>query len=102
MKIKENRFKSIKIISICILFLLLFNNKCFGATKSVGISSFPASYQVYLKELKKLHSNWTYTALNTGIEWNDVIKNEGPSVNLKRSAIQISFSDVWKWKNSMR
>ena len=85
---------------ICMICTFFIGSKVFAATKSVGIDSFPSSYQIYLKQIQKLHPNWTYTALNTGIDWNTVIKNEGPSVDLKRSAIGISFADVWKWKNS--
>ena len=28
------------------------------------------------------------------------IRNEGPNVNLVRSAVPLSFAEVWKWKNS--
>jgi len=89
-----------------IIIILFFNlivcitNSLYAATKESGISAFPYSYQVYLKQLKKLHPNWTYTALNTGLNWKEVIRNEGPNVNLERSAIHISFAEVWKWRNS--
>ena len=95
---------SIKILKIVLLYVCIMivyiTNDIFAATKSTGISAFPASYQIYLKQLQKLHSNWTFTALDTGIEWNDAVKNEGPTVNQLRSAVPMSFAEVWKWKNS--
>lgn len=89
----------ILLLFICITIIVEIN--CiFAATKATGISAFPTSYQVYLKQLQKLHPNWTFTALNTGINWNNAVKNEGPYVNLIRSAVPLSFAEVWKWRNS--
>lgn len=93
------RIIKISIFVITILLICELNN-IFAATKEVGISSFPSSYQMYLKQLKKLHPNWTFTSLKTGIDWQIATKNEGPTVSLERSAIQLSFAEVWKWKDN--
>lgn len=97
----HTKFLNLAKILIGIFFVIyIFNtNSIIASTQSVGINAFPKSYQIYLNQLKKLRPNWTYTALNTGLNWADVIAGEGPSVNLERSAIQLSFADVWKWKN---
>jgi len=93
--------KITRIISMVLIVIFISKtNNIFSATKATGIAAFPSSYQIYLKQLKRLHSNWTFTALNTGLDWHTVIKNEGPVTNLERSAIQISFAEIWKWKNS--
>jgi len=99
--IRKEYLKKLKLLSISIFIILMCKtNKIIAATKATGISAFPNSYQVYLKALKRLHPNWTFTALNTGLNWNDVIRNEGPYIKLDRSAIQLSFAEVWKWRNS--
>jgi len=91
----------LKIVLLFICMTILFKiNSVFAATKATGISAFPMNYQIYLKQLQKLHPNWTFTALNTGINWNNAVKNEGPYVNLIRSAVPLSFVEVWKWRNS--
>ncbi len=96
---KMLKIYKIPVLVICIIFTYRSGN-VFAATKETGISAFPESYQVYLKELNRKHPNWTFTALNTGINWYDAVLNEGPRVNLIRSAVPLSFSEVWKWKNS--
>ena len=39
-------------------------------------SGFPESYWKDLAVLKTAHPNWTFKAINTGLNWNDVIKVE--------------------------
>ena len=82
----------------------IFFSHIYAATKTIGITTFPASYQIYLNHLKKKHPNWTFTALNTGIDWNTAVTSEGANGgftdSLKKSAVPLSLSDIWKWKNS--
>ncbi len=61
------------------------------------ISAFPNSYKVYLRELHKKYPNWTFQAVNTGLNWNDVVsaENEG-----EKSLISSSAGDVFKSKES--
>ena len=40
------------------------------------IKEFPDSYKPYLRYIHKLHSNWTFTPLNTNLDFNDVFLNE--------------------------
>lgn len=37
---------------------------------------FPDSYKPYLRDLHKLHPNWEFTAVHTGIDWNTLVENE--------------------------
>ena len=40
------------------------------------IKDFPDSYKPYLRYIHKLHNNWTFTPLNTNIDFNDAYLNE--------------------------
>ena len=45
-------------------------------TLKSGVSSFPSEYQSALKQIQKLHPNWTFEAYYTGIPWKTVVLNE--------------------------
>ena len=45
-------------------------------TYSSELAKFPSDYQVLLKKLHDKHPNWMFVAVNTGLDWNDVVKNE--------------------------
>lgn len=47
-----------------------------GPTISPELRQFPESYHPALKALKEQHPNWTFVAMNTGLDWNTVIANE--------------------------
>ena len=81
----------INIILMTIIFYYIFPNIVLGEeikqeVKS-GIENFPESYQEKLKELKELHPNWNFEAYYTGIDWNELIKNETGEVLHKRSVV---------------
>ena len=59
-----------------------------------GISAFPEDYQEYLKKIQELHPNWTFDAYYTGIEWNDLVKNE--TAVHGRNRIINSANSLWK------
>ena len=88
--------------SICIIFVILltiyaFSKKNVQATNIVdGIENFPESYQPYLKELKKNHPNWTFTALYTNLDWDYVIQNENI---FGKNLVPKSYHDRWKNTN---
>ncbi len=46
---------------------------------------FPESYKPYLRSLHAAHPNWIFKAMNTGLDWNDVITGQK---RLGRSLIQ--------------
>lgn len=81
---------------LCVIELIFFDKKIYAITKLKGIENFPESYRPYLYELKRKYPNWEFTALYTGIDWNEVIKNEyGNDKNL----VPLNYSDEWKCKD---
>ena len=57
------------------------------------VEQFPASYQSALKALKQKHPNWTFVAMNTGLSWDEVVKNE---MVRGRNLIPSSFPACWR------
>lgn len=76
---KNTKVKKLFLISLLFLLIVIIIFIRFEATASTkfdGISNFPSSYQPYLEELAKKHSNWKFTALYTNLDWNYVISEE--------------------------
>ena len=40
------------------------------------LETFPESYRPYIAALHEQHPNWKFEAVNTGLDWSEVIKNE--------------------------
>lgn len=55
------------------------------------LAKFPSDYQKLLKELHKKYPNWIFKAVNTGLEWNDVVAGESYGT---RSLISKSYADI--------
>ena len=64
-----------------------------AAEVKTGIENFPESYRGYLQILKAKHPNWVFSALYTGLDYNDVILNEYAN---NRNLVPMSYSDEWK------
>ena len=58
-------------------------------------SEFPYGYRAKLRELSKDHPNWKFIPLNTGLEWDEVVKEE---MKGNRSLVSITVKDSWKSK----
>lgn len=58
--------------------------------KSLG---FPDSYIPYLTKLHAAHPNWTYQAIQTGLDWNTAVASEA---SIGTSLIYSSVDDAWK------
>lgn len=58
--------------------------------KSLG---FPDSYIPYLTKLHGTHPNWTFQAIQTGLDWNTVAAGES---GIGTSLIYSSVNDAWK------
>ena len=84
---------SILIITAILIILNFLLGKTVDAETSNGIENFPDSYKPYLEELAKKHENWTFVALYTGLDWNDVIENE---TEFGKNLVPINYSDSWK------
>lgn len=82
----KNKMLSMRTLIIILIVLVICNiagiynysyaSTTYTQTVKSGIDAFPESYQSYLRELKDLHSNWTFDAYYTGISWNDLVANE--------------------------
>lgn len=58
-----------------------------------SISSFPESYKPYLRALHKQHSNWTFTAFNTGLDFNSAVDAESSN---NKSLVENAYCDFLK------
>ena len=104
----KKRYFMKKIISMQLLLIvilaMIFNiiigvSTSYAATtykqdKKQGIDAFPESYKNYLKELQNLHPDWSFTAFNTGMTWQDFISKETNS-HLKNT-VHKSSDALWK------
>ena len=50
------------------------------SSSSLNSTTYPG-YTTLIENLKKAHPNWTFTILYTGLDWNQVIKNETTAVH---------------------
>ncbi len=57
------------------------------------LSNYPG-YDALLQNLQAKHPNWHFTILDTGLDWNDVIKNETVAVH-GRNLVYITYSGSW-------
>lgn len=94
--------KKTKIISkILIIFVFMFIvkitlNFSFASTIQTGIDKFPESYRPYLLELQAKYPNWTFTALNTNLDYSTVVRNQSIlSGNKAKSLSPKSYDDAW-------
>ncbi len=58
-----------------------------------GIENFPDSYKPYLQELKDKYPKWEFSALYTGLDFENVIINEYRN---NRNLVPLNYSDSWK------
>lgn len=58
--------------------------------------NFPDSYKSYIEELKKTYPNATFKAVETGLDWDTVVKHETYEVNVGISTIHKSYDAAWK------
>lgn len=91
--------KKISLLLFCmiLIFQLIFIPNTVQAntyTQSVqlGIDKFPETYQEKLRKLQETYPNWTFTAYNTGITWNEFIDSEC-SVHTRN--VVISSNPLW-------
>lgn len=102
-KIQKKTVKIIALLTITIILnLLILPHISYAATYNQtvksGISNFPKSYQNALKELQKMHPNWTFDAYYTGINWDTFINSQ--TCSTKRGISLVSMSSEASWKCS--
>ena len=69
-------------------------NVTHNQTKSTGIDAFPDTYKDALRSLQETHSNWTFTAYNTGMSWDEFVNGE-TGTHL-RNRVHNSSDASWK------
>jgi beta-N-acetylglucosaminidase len=69
--------------------------------KQLTNQGFPDSYKVLLRELHEKYPNWVFKAVDTGLDWNDVVNNE---VNVKGRVNNLvnctSLAPNYSWRSS--
>lgn len=102
-KIEHKLFKLVAIIILLTLISYVFlniivQNKVFAAQVrekySDKIKNYPG-YQELIEKLKKEHPNWNFTIFYTGLDWNQVIKNETTAKH-GRNVVPAGSSSAWK------
>ena len=102
-----SKHRLLKLVTILVLltlvsyvFLNVFNKSNVYAitqtreTYSEKINKYPG-YKELIDKLKKDHPNWNFTILYTGLDWNQVIKNETSAYH-GRNVVPSNRSDAWK------
>jgi len=86
------------IVAILSMFVIPINNAYAATTYTQslksGIDKFPEEYQSILKQIQKLHPNWTFEAYYTGIPWETLILNEAATHGRNR----VITSSDYSWK----
>jgi beta-N-acetylglucosaminidase len=101
MKNKRLCIKIAVMIAIILIYILhIFVPVSVAATVvqevKIGIENFPDSYKDGLNKLKELHPNWNFEAYYTGIDWNELIRNETGAVLHTRNVVPASSASSWK------
>lgn len=105
--VKETKFKVLKkSVSLALIFSITFGNNVPLFAKRFDKENFPTStlsdifpesYMPYINKIKSEHPSWILKAVNTGLEWNEVVDHEsyvsgGDSV----STVHDSLPAEWK------
>lgn len=70
----KNIFLILLAITLCAQ--IIFGNFTIGICADNKFKASKRLIEPYVKELKKIHPNWTFTYYDTGLDWNTVIKEE--------------------------
>ena len=89
---KKHRFKlallSMMMVVIIGSSILFTKDKVYAASID---SAFPESYKTLLNKLSKEHPNWSFVAVETGLDWNDVVSAEASK---NRSLTYKTYADI--------
>ena len=106
-KYSKIKHKQVKLVIICTIltmvsyaFFGIINNCEVKATQirqgyaENNITSYPG-YKDLIENLRKEHPNWKFTIFYTGLDWNQVIKNESSAYH-GRNVVPASSPSSWK------
>ena len=104
---KKREYSTNKIVAIIMLLTMVFytllnivsNSSVFAVTQtresySDKINNY-SGYKELVDALKASHPNWNFTFLYTGLDWNQVLKNETTAIH-GRNVVPASRSSAWK------
>lgn len=97
MNIKVKKFFAVFLLVVFITTSYSFCIQPIAAADSFerSISDFPASYKPQLRRLHSLYPKWKFVAFETGIDWDEAVKQEQA---YDRSLFPLSCSDIYKSK----
>ncbi len=98
---KRNSCRALLCFVLTVLLTFSALPLCYGADAAFekSIADFPESYRVKLRELHQDHPDWEFSAIDTGIDWNEAVAAESSG---GRSLVEISdnYANAFKSKNS--
>ena len=95
-KTKKILYRIISAMMGLIIAVMAFSFDKIEVSAETNYNAFPQGYRVKLREINKLHPNWTFVPFNTGLDWNTVVENEMWD---KRSLVYVTVDDSWKSKD---
>ncbi len=82
------------IVLLLIGIMLSSNTEVYAATTydyATEVKKFPSSYKTLLEKLHESYPGWVFVAVDTGLDWNDVVAGESSGT---RSLLQTTYADV--------
>ena len=95
-KTKKNLYRIISAMMGLIIVIMAFSFDKINVNAETDYNAFPSGYRAKLREINKLHPNWTFVPFNTGLDWNTVVENE---MQGNRSLVYVTCDDSWKSKD---
>lgn len=96
------KFKRAASLLLTLIMMMSALSICFSAAAASTsfeskISVFPDSYKPYLRELHEKYPNWTFEAVETGLDWSEAVKSENVG---DTSLVSASAGNAFKSKES--
>ena len=95
-KNKRILYRIISAMMGLIIVIMAFSFDTIKVNAETDYNAFPSGYRAKLREINRLHPNWTFIPFNTGLDWNTVVDNE---MQGNRSLVYVTCDDSWKSKD---
>lgn len=92
---KKNLYRILSAMMGLLIVVMAFSFDKIEVSAETDYNAFPQGYRAKLREINRLHPNWTFIPLNTGLDWNTVVDNE---MRGTRSLVYVTVKDSWKSK----
>lgn len=93
---KKNLYRILSAMMGLLIVVMAFSFDKIEVSAETDYNAFPQGYRAKLREINKLHPNWTFIPFNTGLDWNTVVDNE---MQGNRSLVYVTCDDSWKSKD---